>query len=200
MIFLSLLFSFQVQASNKFLFYGIGYPIIKKNECGQCKPICHLDKNDRGGFTCIGVSVKSNSKFYAKLLNDFYNNCKISAASILQCGNNFDFDSMFKHFYYKNYYKKYENCDIKVGLVLVDMAILTGPKGAALIFQRAYGLKDDGIFGPESLKLCRKKLDISKMTQERIKRHKLLKTYKLHGVGWERRARNTEKYIRYGFR
>ena len=156
-------------------FYGKIYPWVMKAECGTCKKICHFEKNDRGGFTCIGISIKSNSEFYSKVLNDQYVNCKTNYNSDLVCKKGHTLDRHFREFYYEKYYKPYKSCNAKVAVVLTDSAILEGHKAAALNFQRAYRLKADGVFGSKSRKVCKKNLKISKLIKERKRDLKSLK-------------------------
>ena len=176
-------------------FYGTIYPWIKKAECGVCKKICHYDPNDRGGFTCIGIAVASNPGFYAKVLNEQSKSCKLNYNSDLVCKKGYTLDRLFREFYYEKYYKPYKKCSKKVALMLTDSAILEGHNAATRNFQKAYGLKADGVFGRKSIKKCKKNLNTAKFSKVRVKRFKKLKTYKHHGKGWMIRLKKLQLYM-----
>ncbi len=180
----------------KTFFYGKVWPWVKKAECGRCRPICHYDKKDPGGFTCIGMSIRSNADFYGKYLWDLYNNCSIRpVGNGVYCKNTKLFELTIKKHYYDKYASKFiENCPKKTALYLVDAAILEGVKRATLYMQKPFtNLKNDGIMGRKTLAAC-KKLKPRLVLKARKKRLKNLNPR--YAKGWLKRLRNLEKYAK----
>ena len=178
------------------------YKWIEKAECGPFKPpCCHEDKKDSGGFTCIGIAIRSNADIMSKIITNSYQKCSSQAVPTLKgpqkyrvgCKSHHPAKKEIKSVYYERYYKKFEKCPFKVALQLTDSQILSG-QGVRL-FQRSHGLVEDGIWGPKSQKACSCCPDMKAFNAERKKRFLKLKNCKYHCKGWFKRLDNLEKYI-----
>lgn len=72
-----------------------------------------------------------------------------------------------------------------------DFGVNAGPRRSIITLQRAVSVKDDGIFGPGTMKAVMEapvKKIISDYFGARIKFYKQLKTFETFGKGWSRRA------------
>ena len=184
---------------NKRIWAGDGFSSVLKNECGKCERVCHVDKNDVGGFTCAGVSVRYNSAMYARVLNRYFQLCHKSGI-YTPPGSKDPFGGIknlcyeLRDFYWNAYVSIFKECDYNALMHLSDTAILQGPSGAVKILQRSAGIQVDGIFGKESLKHCQKGVfNVDKFSEERLKYLKTRSTWKYHGAGWTKRVKQMLK-------
>tara|TARA_R110000868_G_scaffold236183_2_gene490181 strand:- start:383 stop:943 length:561 start_codon:yes stop_codon:yes gene_type:complete len=72
-----------------------------------------------------------------------------------------------------------------------DFAVNAGVRRAIITLQRGVGVKDDGIFGPGTMKAVQEKDPISLIAgfaDVRINFYQQLKNYETFGKGWHRRA------------
>ena len=174
-------------SKNKWLFTTKIYPLIRKAECNKCKKLCHYDKNDRGGLTCVGVSFTHNPRWFVKNLNKFHSSCAPHAGGKgIYCKRSL-LEIEAKKLYYKKYAKKFTKCSNQAFMLIVDSAILEGQRNAIKHIQRSGNLKVDGIFGKNTLKACRN-FDAIAFTESRIKRFKRLKQCPIYCKGWIKRA------------
>jgi len=78
-----------------------------------------------------------------------------------------------------------------VDLMVFDAAVNQGPKWAAKFLQRALGVKDDGIIGPQTLAAAKNKSDqrglIVEIGARRGRFYGGLSIFKTFGLGWMRR-------------
>lgn len=183
---------------NRRLFLRKGYPWIKKAECGKCENICHDDKHDTGGFTCIGISYKNNRAFYKeyiRLTHAHFDSAYYTNKLIFIPYGLFNAHSkklppyMFAQYYWTYYAKTYEACPFKVLMHLTDMSILSGTRSAIKNIQRISGLKVDGLWGKKTEKACKSKdFNIKKYVKERKIFLSKLKQCKRYCRGWNIRV------------
>lgn len=166
------------------------FPNILKEECGSCKKLCHHDGSDRGGVTCGGVSVVHNPAWFVQNMN-LLNDCKVQATGYRLCPKKTLKTAAFK-LYYKKYGKPFQKCSKELFPILVDSAVLSGVSTATKLIQRGFGIKQDGKFGPNTLRACNI-LTPEAFTNERIKRFKRLRQCKRYCKGWIFRAERVLK-------
>ena len=169
------------------------WPDLRRNECGECDPLCHYDQDDRGGLTCTGIAINFNPEWYVNELNSFDKECKKhwSPKQIILCKRKL-FLTSAKNLLYEKYSKPFEKCGGKAQFLLSDSSVLSGPHRAIRLLQRSHNLKEDGVLGKNSIKACQDKVfNGEAFTKERIKRfEKLAKSdkYKKWLTGWTLRA------------
>lgn len=177
--------------SNKIFFNSVIFPALRKEECGECKKLCHYDPKDLGGVTCAGISHKAHPEELVKLLN-LTENCKTHFTGQQLCDMKPRW-SYIKDFYFKEYASYFSKCDPAAFKFLMDSAVLEGSGTAIRRFQKVSGLAIDGIMGANSIKACQDRIPAEKFTELRLARAKRLKTYSAHGLGWDRRSRRVLK-------
>ena len=189
--------SFKFQGSNQSKFFSQYYEWIEKAECGPFKPpCCHLNKQDAGGYTCNGMSMRHNQNVFSKCITIAYHPKGFAEYDKKTTGYTSLVNNIRKCFsdaYYKKYFKKFELCPPPMALRLLDFNILTG-KGAKT-FQRAYGLKQDNIFGKNSVKKCQEDLDPSKFIQTKIKMLRSFRDAKHFCTAWISRVMDLEVFL-----
>jgi lysozyme family protein len=95
---------------------------------------------------------------------------------------------------YKTFYWDPCRCDELswgVDYSVFDFAVNAGVKRSIITLQRGIGVKDDGIFGPATMKVVQEKDPINLIGgyfNARITFYKQLKNYETFGKGWDRRA------------
>lgn len=194
-------------ATHQDRFIKEGYKWIKWAECGKCKPVCHFDAHDRGGFTCIGFTLKNNMDFYKYYIDLTYGHYSIDRYSsryrfLPIPVRRYDAHDkklppfIFASYYWKKYAKPFKDCSFTALMHLTDTYILSGKYSAIKIHQRASGLTVDGKWGKKSLEACQKgKFKVDKYVKERIKFLKSLTQCKRYCTGWIKRVKQlTKKY------
>ena len=171
------------------------FPSIRKNECGDCKDLCHHDKHDRGGLTCVGISITHNSDFYVKELNSFDKTCEVNFRGTISCDRRL-FYTQAKRRHFNKYVRPFSACGRKALLLIADSSVLSGQSVATRLIQRAGGLKEDGKLGKNTIKACQDDTFKGKaFTKKRIERFKRLKQCPRYCKGWISRANKMlEKY------
>ena len=180
---------------NRRLFYEYALPWITQAECGSIPaPCCHVNPHDPGGFTCIGVSLKSSGQVLSKIINDSWQTCKrhnpVNKALFL-C-KSLPAKKLIEDYYYQQYFRPFDACPFWTAFQLMDSQILSGQ--AARLFQRSVGLKSDNVFGSISKAAC-PLFDAAAFRAERIKRFKTLKTWGHFGQGWTKRLDKLALYV-----
>ena len=80
-------------------------------------------------------------------------------------------------------------------LAVFDLAVNSGPGRAARLLQRALGVREDGVIGPETLAAAASRdaaATVRALTEERLRFLQRLKTWKTFGRGWRRRVEDVE--------
>ena len=182
-----------IEKKNKWNFKTQVYPIIKREECGSCKDICHYDPRDRGGLTCAGLAMNHNQDWFVNEFNEYYEACNPHYSGKLLCDRPL-FESNIKEYYFNKYAKMFSKCGKKAFPMIVDSSVLEGDIRATRHIQKISNLKVDGIFGKNTLKACQEKnFNAKKYTESRIKRFKSLADCKFFCVGWIKRAKRKLK-------
>ena len=185
---------------SKWYFITKVMPTIRKEECGKCDTLCHIDKNVSGGLTCQGIAYNHNRKWYLEKLNSFDKNCNPTAAPAggISCNTNlFVYDA--KLLLWQKYAKQFRFCSVKAFAMIVDSAVLSGPANAAKHLQKISKIKVDGIMGKQSYAKCQDDtFQPEKYTEARIDRFKTLKKCKLYCKGWIKRAKRKLKEYKEG--
>ena len=193
------------QFSNNYLFSTTGMEWIQKAECGPIPfPCCHEDKNDSGGFTCMGIAIKWNTKFYSDIIKDYATKCTPIGYSTGQgtwagvqnrvtCKYDI-FKERLRKYYIDNYAKRFlDTCPFSAALQLIDAQILSGK--AVQLLQKSHGLIVDGLYGKESIKACNN-FNPEKFRQERrLKMLKLGGKCKTYCSGWFKRIENLKSFL-----
>jgi len=98
------------------------------------------DANDHGGLTNKGITQKEYDAYRIK------KTLPIQSVTLLS-------STEFHDIYYNNYWLVAQCDKLKTGVDTIhfDMAVNAGPKQAAKLLQRAIGVTDDGIIGPQTL-------------------------------------------------
>lgn len=162
------------------------YPKLLKAECGSCKKLCHIDPHDRGGLTCAGVSIKHNPQWFIDTLNEYDANCKPHPAGKVKICK-FDLLRQKARFlYWTKYSKGIKKCPKPAYAMLVDNSVLMGLPQTLKLLQKMAGIKEDGLWGKESLKAC-EKFDAVKYTELRKKIIRFFPSCKKHCNGWVKR-------------
>lgn len=82
-------------------------------------------------------------------------------------------------------------------LVLMDGGVNSGPRASVRWLQRALGVTDDGILGPQTRAAVRASQSLSglieKTLDERLKSVRQFRNYDTFGRGWENRIRSTRQ-------
>ena len=188
---------------------GNGFENTLLNECGGCDPVCHQPdlKADPGGFTCGGFSIRSRGDFYSQVINEAFKMCKRQGLRItLELGKLEEdkYDRSFgvmKNFcyylrvaYWEHYYEKFSKCYYNAMMHLGDTAVLQGNRASIKILQRSAGIKDDGLWGPNSEKACSKaNFNKKKFTEQRLKYLQSLRNWEPNARGWTIRVKKMEK-------
>lgn len=103
-----------------------------------------------------------------------------------------------KQIYKTDYWDKVKGDELPpaVALVCFDVAVLSGPRKAAKMLQKAVGANPDGIIGNITL-ACVEDEDpndiIDNMSEQRIAFYKGLKHWDTFGRGWSRRVNETKE-------
>jgi len=95
--------------------------------------------------------------------------------------------------YKRNYWDKVRGDDLPAGLdyVAMDGAVNSGPRRGAQWLQRALGVKDDGVIGPQTVAAARgadAASVINKALDKRMAFLRGLRTFDTFGRGWTRRV------------
>lgn len=80
-------------------------------------------------------------------------------------------------------------------LAVFDLAVNSGPGRAARLLQRALGLAEDGVIGPQTLAAAASRdpaATVRALTRERLSFLGRLPTWKTFGRGWRRRVEDVE--------
>ena len=179
---------------NKWYWTKEVYPKIKKAGCGKCKNLCHVDKHDIGGLTCVEIAERYNQEWYVNELNSFHKGCKPHPAGAgLICKTKL-LEASARDLLYKKYAKRFSHCSKKPFAMIVDSSVLEGPVQAVRHLQKMGGIKVDGLFGPKTEKYCRSpNFDPVKFTDLRRSRLKTRPTCWKHCKGWMNRLDKTLK-------
>lgn len=146
--------------------------LILKHEGGYVN-----DPRDPGGETKYGISKRS------------YPNVDIKNLTIEQA----------KSIYKKDFWDKLR-CDelsFEVAVILFDMGVNSGISRAVRILQKTVGSTQDGIIGPQTIKMANKSDPVivsEKYTTERILFYSGLNTFSVYKGGWVRRSIETYTY------
>lgn len=195
----------KVRKPNRFETEGLDW--IIRQECGEpCKQLCIPEVPF--GFNCLGVTSKANPNFYIKALNRIFHMCHyyidkknkdLTKTKDENIGTNtkwceyYNLRDALGDYYKEKYYKTFSKCPFSVAMNLTDSAVLSGPRTAVHLFQKVHGLKVDGIFGRQSIEICRSKFRKSDFLKARLARLRGLKLYKKYGKTWERRVEEIKK-------
>lgn len=181
-------------SANKWYFTSKIWSKVKKEECNDCKKLCHWDPNDSGGITCAGIAIAHNKQWFIANLNDFHSSCSIHPGGKITTCKNKLLILAAKDLIWNKYAKKFGNCGKKPFAMIVDSSVLEGPINATKHIQKAANIKVDGLFGPNTLKYCQDdKFNAKKYTDSRIARFKTLKACKRYCNGWIKRAKRKLK-------
>lgn len=165
------------EVKNKGYFINEIYPQIRKSECGKCEKLCHLDKRDRGGLTCVGVSERANPDWFVNELNEFDKKCKpypvARESGVILCKTKL-LEVTAKELLYKKYAKPFEHCERKAYKMIVDSSVLEGVGAAKRHLKKVGGCKN---------------FNAKAFTESRIKRFKSLKQCPIYCKGWRKRAK-----------
>lgn len=173
---------------NKFYFKTVVYPELRKSECGDCVNLCHVDPDDSGGLTCVGIAIKYNIKWFVHTLNLYHKSCTPHFTGKTLCNSDV-IEIEAKNLLYKKYAKDFDKCGRKAYAVIVDSSVLEGQITAVRHIQIAHKLKVDGLLGENTLKACQdENFDAKAYTESRIKRFKTLKKCDIYCDGWIKRA------------
>ena len=174
----------------------IHWPFYKENECGGVKNCCNKLKGDTGGYTCYGVAINSNHKFYKKL------------DRLKQEGVHPDIKHYAKLQIYSKYYIKPKidqlNCDWRQPVF--DFTVNSGKSRAIKALQKIFKLKADGHIGPNTVLKSRENSKYQAYNSARQKFIHGLKIYKLYPKGLDNRIKKVRRqtneaiklYSRYG--
>lgn len=105
---------------------------------------------------------------------------------------------MVKPLYKKNYWDKVRGDELPSGVdyCVFDIAINSGPNRAVKLLQRALGVKEDGLLGPQTLQ---KVLDanprelVQDICEKRLDFLRSLPTWPTFGDGWKNRVDEVEE-------
>ncbi len=121
--------------------FNYAVSIILKHEGGLTN-----DKNDRGGITNFGISLR----FLKNMGFDINHDEVIDDKDVTSLTR----DEAIE-IYRKNWWERYgydKITDLKVATKVFDLAVNCGSLQAAKLLQRAVNVEDDGILGPITLK------------------------------------------------
>ena len=180
---------------NQIRWAGVGFQTVAENECNKCEQACWTVKGDRGETTCVGFSLRANPDLYVDILNTEWLSCKdkglIMPDKNHPYGRGKDICYHFRKAYWERYVSKYKNCDWFALMHLSDTAILSGPRSAALILQRASGLFPDGLWGEKTEAQCQRQTwekNKEKFITERLTYLAGLKDSEMFLQGWRARV------------
>ena len=189
------------ETRNTYLFNTTGFDWIKKAECGPLKPpCCKEDPKDPGGYTCMGISIKSNQDLISRIIHDSFNKfTRVSIPSMTEVKYRYQFNSvpaveLIRERYYDKYFSIFKACPFKVAIQLMDSQILSGQ--AVRLFQRSQRIKEDNLWGPKTEAKCKANPDMKWFEVTRWKRLKKLKNCKYHCKGWFKRLQNLQTFIK----
>jgi lysozyme family protein len=140
---------------------------------------------DPGGATMKGIIISVYSKFKGRPVT------KDELRNIT--------DEEVRTIYRNNYWSPMKCDELPVGIdyIVFDAAVNTGLRQATLFTQRAAGVKDDGQFGPVTLKAT-KEADpltfINSFSSFKERFYRSLKTFEFFGRGWLNRTADVKKH------
>ena len=175
---------------------GTGFDITIKLECNKCEKACWETKGDRGGVTCLGFAMTSNSELLAQILSRQFKQCRNQGIIFDKndpFGKKKDVCYYLRRAYWDGYFSKYKECTYTAMIHLGDTAVLQGHKQAAKILQASQGITIDGKWGPQSKKACGENFNLKKYISQRIKTIKEYKDFNKFGEGWIKRIKTLEK-------
>ena len=146
----------EIKKCSDFQDFSLAYwPNFLENECIDRNKCCNILKDDVGGFTCYGIAIGYNHKFYKYL--------KMIGFDVKK-GNPKEIDSRpIEHYakmeIYMNYYKgpkinKLSNPGLRE--VVFDNSVHAGPTRAIKLLQKLCKVKQDGHIGNKTITSCKK--------------------------------------------
>jgi lysozyme family protein len=129
------------------------------------------DPRDPGGLTKYGISQRA-------FPNEDIRNLTVYRA---------------RELYEERYWNRIRGYDIierGIALAMFDCAVNQGVNASIRLMQRSIGVKDDGDFGPitlRTLNACSPADILPDFFQRRLKRYRETPNYDIYGRGWERR-------------
>jgi len=132
------------------------------------------DPNDPGGETKYGISKRA------------YPNLDI---------RNLTYDEA-EVIYLRDYYSKYniQNLPYPYNISVFDHGVNSGPITAIKFVQRCVGTKDDGIIGPNTIRLVRS-FDHNLYLADRVKYYVSLSNFYRYGRGWVKRLFQLQEFL-----
>ena len=192
--------SVEKQRKNKWHYRTKIDPILRKEECGDCKNLCHYDKDDSGGLTCRGVSQNNNKEWFVNELNAYHKSCKQHPGGTYSLCKSESLMLAAQKVFWDKYVKPFAACDPKPFAMIADSSILEGTGTAIKHLQKMGNIKVDFAIGPKTLSLCTEdNFDAEKFTQLRIERFKTLRRCWKFCNGWINRAKRKLKEYKEGY-
>ncbi len=137
------------------------------------------NSSDPGGATMKGVTLSAFRAFKGR---------RVSKAELRGIS-----DADLRAFYRSGYWDKVRGDDLPPGLDLIafDAAVNSGPAQGAKWLQRALGVKDDGVIGPETIAAANRanaRIVIERACNLRMALLHDLSTWPVFGKSWSRRV------------
>jgi len=146
------------------------------------------DPNDSGNWTGCKVGAGTNRGTNRGISACSYPNEDIRGMT----------EARAKEIYRADYWDKVCGDDLPAGpdLCTFDGAVNSGPSRGVKWLQRAVGVPDDGVVGPQTIAAANAAIDhvtIDRMCDDRMKFLRGLETWPLYGTGWTNRVEDVRK-------